>query len=593
MSGIYEDEAEGRSYDTRLMRRFTRYLRPYRGAVAAMCVILLARVGADLAGPLILRGAVDGPVARGDIRGLTLMAALFTAFVAATATFEYFYTWIMNVVGQRVIFDLRLHLFGHLQRLPVSFFDRTSVGRLVVRITGDTENLSELFTSGLVELAADVILLAGAVVLMFVIHWKLALVTMMVSPAVLLASLYFRRTARERYREMRRRIGKLNAYLNESVGGMRTIQVFGREGTCLDRFRDLNAEYRDSAIGSIFAYSIFYPAIELLSSAAVALLVAYGGLSILGGSLSFGSFLAFWYCAHKFFQPVREIAEKYNILQAAMASAERIFRILDTPPAFGERPAAEPLPPLRGGVAFENVSFSYDGKTPVLENVSFRVEPGRSLAIVGLTGAGKTTIMNLLFRFYEPAAGRILIDGRDLRDYDVRAIRRRMGLVLQDVFLFGGTVEDNIRLGERSIPRERVEEAARAVHADGFIRRLPGGYATDVMERGAVLSMGERQLLSLARALASDPAVLVLDEATSNVDNETERLIQEGILRLMSGRTSIVVAHRLSTIRHADRILVLHRGGVREEGAHEELLRRDGLYGKLHRLQFRPAGVTP
>lgn len=593
MTPYAEEEVLGKSYDAGLMRRFLGYVRPYRPLVLLTFVLLAVRVGADLAGPVLVQRAVDGPLAAGDFGGLTFYALLFLGAILATGVFEYLYSWLTNVVGQRILFDLRMEVFSHLQRLSLSFFDRNPVGRLVVRVTNDIETLNELFTSGLIEFAADVLMLVGVVALMFAIHWKLALVTMAISPAVLVAALLFRKVARERYREMRQRIARLNAYLNEGVNGMRTIQAFGREKACLERFRRHNGDYRDSTIGAIFAYSIFYPAIEFLASVALALLLAWGGTRILGGEISFGVFFAFWYLAHKFFLPVREIAEKYNILQSAMASSERIFKVLDTPPDVADRPAARPAPAFRGEVAFENVSFSYDGKTPVLQDVSFRVEPGRSLAIVGLTGAGKTTIINLLLRFYEPGAGRILVDGIDLRDLEIRTARRQTGLVLQDVFLFGGTVEENIRLGERSIGRERVAEAARAVNADRFVARLPRGYDTEVQERGAALSTGERQLLSFARALAFDPRILVLDEATSSVDAETEGLIQEGLLRLMKGRTSIVIAHRLSTVQHADRIVVLHQGSVREEGTHAELVRKDGLYRKLYRLQFAAPAASP
>ncbi|HLF93962.1 MAG TPA: ABC transporter ATP-binding protein [Planctomycetota bacterium] len=588
-----EDEALGRSYDGRLMRRFLGYVRPYRPLVAGTFALLVVRVGAELAGPLILKKAIDGPLAQGDYPALALYAALFFAAAAGTGLFEFLYSWTTKYVGQKIILDLRMKLFTHLQRLSLSFFDRNPVGRLIVRITNDVENLNELFTSGLLEFSGDLLMLGGVVVMMFVVNAKLALATMAVAPLVVVVAFLFRRVAREKYRAMRLKIARLNSYLNESVNGMRTIQIFGREEACLERFRGRNAEYRDSAIDAVFAYSLFYPGIEALSSISVALLVWFGGNWILDGSLTFGAFVAFWYLAQKFFMPVRELAEKYNILQAAMASSERIFKILDTPPDVKETPGAPVAPVLRGEVAFEDVSFSYDGKTPVLDGLSFRVEPGKSLAIVGLTGAGKTTILNLLLRFYDPVKGAVKVDGRDLRELDLRSLRRQMGLVLQDVFLFAGSVEENIRLGEPSISRERVEECARAVNADRFVARLPKGYASDIMERGAVLSTGERQLLSFARALAFDPRVLILDEATSSVDGETERLIQEGLLRLMKGRTSIVIAHRLATIQHADRILVLHKGRVREEGTHAELLRQDGLYRKLHRLQFTASRAEP
>ncbi|HVE38920.1 MAG TPA: ABC transporter ATP-binding protein [Planctomycetota bacterium] len=588
-----EEDDLGRDYDRRLMGRFLTYVRPYRGLVVLAFLLLVLRIGVDLLAPLIFWKAVDGPLAAGDYPRLLRFAGWFSLAVAGTALFEFLYSWTTNYVGQNIILDLRMQLFSHLQRLSIAFFDRNPVGRLLVRVTNDVENLNELFTSGLVEFAADLLMLSGAIAMLFYTDVKLAAVTMMVTPFIFLATWLFRNTARRKYREMRTRIARLNSYLNESVNGMRTIQTFGRERACLERFRTLNAEHCDSAVSAIFSYSIFYPGIECLFSLTVAVVAGAGGLMILDHSLSVGAFLAFWYYIHKFTMPIREIAEKYNILQAAMASSERVFKILDTAPEVAERRPAEtpapPLPEIRGEVAFENVSFSYDGKTPVLENLSFRIEPGRSLAIVGLTGAGKSTVINLLMRFYDPVGGRITVDGRDLRDYDLASLRRRMGLVLQDVFVFAGTIEDNIRLGDRGIDRARVEQSARAVNADRFIGRMPKGFESPVLERGAALSTGERQLLSFARALAFDPRILVLDEATSSVDGQTERLIQDGLLRLMKGRTSLVIAHRLSTIQHADRILVLHRGRVREEGTHEDLLKQDGMYRKLYRLQFHPA----
>ena len=591
MTDFHEEDDLGRDYDRRLMGRFLAYVRPYRGLVVLAFLLLAARIAFDLAGPMIFRKAVDGPLVSGDYPGLARYVVLLGALVLGTGVFEFLYSWTTNYVGQNIILDLRMELFAHLQRLSVSFFDKNPVGRLIVRITGDVENLNELFTSGLVEFAADLLMLGGAIAMLFYTDWRLALMTMTVMPFIFLATYLFRNVARRRYREQRAKIARLNSYLNESVNGMRTIQTFGREKTCLDRFRVRNAEHRDASLAATFAYSIFYPGIECLFSLTVAVFVWVGGTAILDHTLSVGAFMAFWYYIHKFSMPIREIAEKYNILQAAMASSERVFKILDTPPAVADAATPAPEIPIRGDVAFENVSFSYDGKTPVLDNLSFRIEPGKSLAIVGLTGAGKSTVINLLLRFYDPVGGAVKVDGRDLREYDLRSLRRGMGLVLQDVFLFGGTVEENIRLGERGITRARVEESARAVNADRFILRLPKGYDTDVLERGAALSTGERQLLSFARALAFDPRILVLDEATSSVDGQTERLIQDGLLRLLKGRTSLIIAHRLSTIQHADRILVLHRGQVREEGTHEELVKQDGMYRKLYQLQFHPVEV--
>jgi len=588
MTDFHEEEDLGKDYDRRLMGRFLGYVRPYLSLVGLAFLLMAARIGFELIGPLIFMKAVDGPLASGDTEGLLRYAGLFGIVVLGTGLFEFLYSWTTNYVGQNIILDLRMQLFTHLQRLSVAFFDRNPVGRLMVRVTSDVENLNELFTSGLVEFAADLVMLFGVVAMMFYTNAKLAALMLAFSPLILLATYLFRNVARNRYREMRTKIARLNSYLNESVNGMRTIQTFGREQACLDRFRGLNGEHRDSSIAAAFAYSVFYPGLECLFALSVALIVWVGGYAILDGGLTVGAFMAFWYYTHKFTMPIREIAEKYNILQAAMASSERVFKILDTPPDVRTHPDALPAPTLRGEVEFDDVSFSYDGKTPVLQNLSFRIEPGKSLAIVGLTGAGKSTIINLLMRFYDPVGGAVRVDGRDVREYDLASLRRHLGLVLQDVFLFAGTIEENIRLGEKSIDRARVEDSARAVNADRFISRLPKGFESNVLERGAALSTGERQLLSFARALAFDPRILVLDEATSSVDGQTERLIQDGLLRLMKGRTSLVIAHRLSTIQHADRILVLHHGKVLEEGRHAELVKLDGMYRKLYPLQFHP-----
>jgi ATP-binding cassette subfamily B protein len=576
-----EEDALGKAYDASLMRRFLGYLRPHRLLVLLSFALVFARIALDLLGPLILQRAVDGPVKDRSVDGLLPYALVFLGSVAGMSIFEVVETWVTNLAGQRIIRDLRLDVYAHLQRVPVAFYDRNPVGRLVVRITNDVENLNELFTSGLVAFFSDIFLIAGALLVMFLMSWQLTLVCLACTPAILILVLAFRSLARAAYREMRVRIARVNAYLNESVQGVRTIRMFTREAACAAKFDGLNDGFRRAANRTITVYSFFFPAVELLSAVFVAILVWWGGRSILEGTLSFGSFLAFWYAAQKFFQPIRDLSEKYNILQAAMASSERLFRILDEPPSpTGATPAA-----VAGDIAFENVSFSYDGKTPVLSDVSFRVRPGEKLAIVGLTGAGKTTIVSLLLRMYDATAGRVLVDGRDVRELDPRALRRATGLVLQDVFLFQGSVADNLRLGE-DIPRERLEEAARAAHADRFVARLPKGLDTDVRERGTALSTGERQLLSIARALAVDPRVLILDEATSSVDSESEALIQDALAKLMRGRTCIMIAHRLSTIRSADRIVVLHGGRIAEEGPHEDLVRRDGLYAKLHRLQF-------
>lgn len=585
MSEYFEDEVLGKAYDGRLMRRFLGYVRPHRRMVAAVLAIILAGVGVQVVTPLILRDAIDGPVARGDWDGLLRYAALFLGAILAFSLLELLHIAAASAAGQRIIYDLRLQLFSHLQRLPVSFFDRNPVGRLVVRVTNDVENLNELFTSGLVEVFANVLILAGLLAMMFILSWRLTLVTLGVAPLILGAVVVFRKYARERYREMRRKLAKMSAYLSECIQGMRVIKMFNRQAYCQAKFGRLNEDFTQETVGAVLLYSMFYPFIELISSVLMAVLVWYGGGRILEGSLGFGSFLAFWYCATKLFEPLRDLSEKYNILQAAMASSERIFKILDTPvePQGGQKLE------IRGCIEFRNVSFSYDGRRKVLDNVSFTVRPGEKVAIVGFTGAGKTTLISLLTRMYEATEGRILIDGRDIREYDPGTLRRAFGVVSQDVFLFAGTIEENIRLGDRETPFEKVAASARLVNLDRIVAKFPAGFRTDVRERGVAISAGERQLISFARALHYDPRVIILDEATAYVDMETEQLVQDAVFKLISNKTAIIIAHRLATVRTVDRILVLHHGRILEEGSHRELYERGGLYWKLCKIQFAEA----
>ncbi len=588
-----EDEVLGKAYDGRLVKRFIGYLRPYGPWVALALFLIFLRIGADLVGPLLLKAAVDGPVARGEYEGLVVYVLLFFAVISLVFLVRFFETWITNRIGQGVIRTIRLQVFGHLQKVPLSYYDRTPVGRMVVRTTRDIENLNELFTSGLIALFNDFFLIIGLYGLMFYLNWKLALIMLGTVPVIGILLFIFRQFVRKRYRELRRQIARLNSYLTESIQGLSTILMFQRQEYCGNLFRTRNEECREISISTVRVFSIFQSSVEALSVIFVGILIWYGGHAIVAGALTFGSFLAFWYCAQKFFSPIRDLSEKFNILQAAMASSERIFKLLDTPPtpgiADGEPCLPEVLTHLRGEITFENVSFSYDGKTPVLTDVSFTVRPGERVAIVGLTGAGKTTLLNLLLRFYEVGEGRILVDGKDLREYDMRALRRQTGLVLQDISLFAGTVHENIRMGA-DLSDSRVREVVKTVGADRFVSMLPQGFDTTLSERGASISVGERQLLSFARALAFDPRILLLDEATSSVDRETENLIQKALGTLLLNRTSLVVAHRLSTIQNVDRILVLHHGRIQEEGTHDELLRRGGLYRDLCSLQF---GISP
>jgi ATP-binding cassette subfamily B protein len=582
MIEYYEEEVLGKAYDARLMRRFLGYLKPHRGLVAISLALVFVGIAGELVGPLLLKGALDGPIANRDPAGLWVWVAAFCGSIVLVGCVEFISTFVTSVAGQRVILDMRGRLFRHLERLPVSFFDKNPVGRLVVRVTNDIENLNELFTSGLVTFVADVVMVSGLIGVMFYISWELTAVSLTIIPLILVIVLVFRKFAREKYRELRRKLARVNAYLSESVQGMRIIKMFSRQPLVEEKFEKINEDFCQETIGSVFLYSLFLPAIELSGALLTGMLLWYGGSRIVEGALTFGAFQAFWYCLTKLFAPLRDLSEKYNILQAAMASSERVFKILDTEPEPAGGGAT--LEAVRGEIEFRNVTFSYDGARNVLEDVSFRAGPGEKLAIVGFTGAGKTTLINLLLGFYELKQGSILLDGRPIQEYDRSALRRAFGWVGQDVFLFAGTIEDNIRLS-RPISDEQIEAWIRAVHLD----RFPQGRRTDVKERGVALSAGERQLISLARALSFDPRVVVLDEATSYIDMETEHLIQEATDRLLEGRTAVIVAHRLVTVRNADRIVVLHQGRVVEEGRHGELVARGGIYAKLCRLQFQAA----
>ncbi|MBI2462392.1 MAG: ABC transporter ATP-binding protein, partial [Candidatus Rokubacteria bacterium] len=521
------------------------------------------------------------------------IAAVFLATLVAQYLLRYWQVYLMNWTGQRVMHDLRQGLFAHVQRLPARFFDRTPVGRLMTRILNDVEAINEMFASGIVAILGDVLILAGVVAVMLLLHWRLALVTFAVVPLLFLVAVAFRSRAREAYREVRRRIARLNAYLQENLMGVVVVQLFGREETHGREFRQLNAEHRQAVYRRMRYDALLYASVEVIGSAAVASLLWWGGGEILAGLLTFGVLVAFIEYTHRFFLPIRDVSAKYAVMQSAMVAAERIFALLDTPPEIVSPPAPSRPARTRGGLEFRDVWFAYEGEQWVLRGLSFRVEPGERIALVGATGAGKSTIAKLLNRSYDVARGWILLDGVDLREWDLARLRRAVGLVLQDVFLFAGSVEENIALGDPARNREAVRAAARAANAEPFILALPRGYAEEVRERGANLSHGQRQLLAVARALAYDPAVLVLDEATSSVDPEAEALIRDALDRLLEGRTSLVIAHRLSTIQRADRILVLHRGRLVEAGTHRELLARRGVYATLHELQFGGQALRP
>ncbi len=595
---IQEEEALGKAYDGVLMRRLLRYLEPYRWQVVPAVALLVSLAGMQIVGPWLVQLALDEAVPAADGRLVALLAIAYMASAIVAFGLEYGQMLVTTWLGQSVMRDLRREIFGHLQRLDLGFYDRNPVGRLMTRITSDVETLNNLFSSGVVAIFGDLVTLLFVVSAMLVMDWRLALVTLSVLPFVAWAAIVFRTRIRVAYRDIRIRMARINAFLHERITGIRVVQLFNREKPDARRLEKINDDYLEAHLRSITYYALFFPIVELFTAIALALIISYGGLSILGGTTTVGVVAAFLLYARRFFRPIQDLSDKYNLLQAAMASSERIFGLLDREPRVRDpRGSRRRLPdPVRGEIEFRNVWFSYarekdTGPEWVLKDLSFRVAPGEKLAIVGHTGAGKTTVISLLMRFYDPQRGEILLDGVPIRSVPQRELRGAIGLVLQDIFLFSEDVAYNIGLGNPAITPERAREAAHEVGAARVIERLPDGLGQPLGERGRSLSVGERQLLSFARALAFDPRVLVLDEATSSVDSELEAQIEEATTRLMAGRTSLVIAHRLSTIQGADRIMVLHQGELAEEGSHGELLEKGGLYARLHELQFAAAGA--
>ena len=592
-----EDEILGKAYDARLMRRLLGYLRPYRGLVIIALLIILGISVTEAAPPVIAKFIVDNaiaPAVNGQIgidEGLARLAPLGFAYIAVlvvSSGLRYGQTMLASWVGQKAMYDLRVQLFAHLQGLSLTFFDRNPVGRLMTRITNDIDALTDMVTQGVVAIFGDIVVIGVIAVVLLVLDFRLALVTFAALPLLIWLTMYFRRIMRDSFRSIRIRLARINAYLNENLSGMAIVQLFTRERASFKQFDDLNTDLLNANRGQIRAMSMFFPAVGFTRAATSAALFVAGGFWILKGEMTIGTLLAFWQLVDRFFQPIGDLAEKYNIMQAAMASSERVFRLLDTKATIVDPPHPRELAHVRGEITFENVSFAYNEGDWVLRDVSFKISAAESVAIVGATGAGKTSIISLISRFYDVQKGRILLDGVDLRDLRQQDVRKHVGVVLQDPFIFAGTVASNIRLNNDAINDDQVRAAAIFVNADKFIERLPQGYDTVVTERGSTLSVGQKQLLAFARAIAFNPEILlVLDEATSSVDTETEHLIQDALAKLMVGRTSIIIAHRLSTIQNVDRIIVLHKGRVVEMGTHRDLLAQRGVYHRLYELQYR------
>jgi ATP-binding cassette subfamily B protein len=638
---IHDEEKLTKTYDATLMRRLLRYVRPYYQRMALAVALLLVASLLGIAGPYLTKIGIDEHIAHNDYAGLTRIALLYFGVLILEFVFNYARMYMMEWIGQRTMYDLRVQIFSHLQYMPLRFFDRNQVGRLMTRVTSDVQALNEMFSSGLVAIFGDVFTLTGIIIVLFKMNWQLTLVTLSTLPLLFAATLIFKTKVRDAERQIRLRIAKINAFLQENITGMAVVQLFNREAKNFRQFDEKNLDHLEAYRKTIFYHAVFYPVVELIFALSVALIIWYGGGKVIANALSFGSLVAFILYMDRFWRPISDLAEKYGILQTAMASSERIFKLLDETPerrveggglraegadgkfASGQvaslqvasmqvasrqvasdqdfiteqkkdvgadlqtcQPADLQLARARGEIEFRNITFGYRDDEMVLKNVSFKIEAGEKVAIVGATGSGKTTIISLLCDFYTPQQGQILLDGHDTRNLPLETLRRQIGLVLQDVFLFAGTIEENISLGNREISPERIRQAAADVNALRFIDRLPGKFQEPVIERGNSLSVGQKQLLAFARALAYDPAILILDEATSSVDTETELLIQEALERLMENRTSLIIAHRLSTIQHVDRIIVLHKGQIREMGSHAELMALGGIYYRLYQLQF-------
>jgi ATP-binding cassette subfamily B protein len=628
MAGIHEEEVLGKAYDARLMKRLLTYLHAYRWQVVVALIAIVLKAGADVLGPYLTKVAIDKYLASrteahslldrflssSPLTGIAQIAGMYVGLLLFSFLLEFAQTYIMQWTGQKVMFDLRSQIFRHLQRLHISFYDKNPVGRLVTRVTSDVDALNELFTAGVVSIFEDIFVLAFILTIMLKMNWRLALITFAVLPLIFYATSIFRRKVRDSYRRIRVAIARINAYLQEHVSGIVVLQLFNREKRSYEEFEKVNQTHMDAFKDAIMAHAVYYPVVEVLSSIAIASVIWFGGNQVIRNIVTLGVLVAFMQYAQRFFRPIQDLSEKYNILQAAMASSERVFKLIDTPPEIVS-PATPKVPQGSGRIEFDHVWFAYRtlaqaaeeaaskgeklkvpvaaGESPelewdwVLRDASFSIEPGSTVAIVGHTGAGKTTIISLLLRFYDVQMGAIRIDGVDIRDMDLNDLRRRYGVVLQDPFLFSGTVADNIRLGSRWIQDASVEEAAEQVNVADFIRSLPAGFEDEVRERGSTLSTGQKQLISFARALAHNPKILILDEATSSVDTETEFRVREALTRMVEGRTSIIIAHRLSTIQRANTIIVMHKGSVREMGSHQQLLAQRGIYWKLYQLQYK------
>lgn len=592
---FHQEDAIGKVYDLGIARRLLRYLKPYKGMMFIVLALTLIANALSVLQPKFTEYAIDRYIVPKQLDGFSLFVGAFFAVLLFRYLLTYVQEVLLNQVGQRVMFDLRTELFTKLQHQEITYYDKYPVGRIITRLTSDVDSLNELFTSGVIDVLGDLVIIFAILAVMFWTDWKLALVSLVTVPPLFIATNWFRKNARSGFDMVRTRLAKLNAFLQEHISGAQTVQLFNAEKKVQERFHEINDDYRNANIQTIYYYSIFYPMVDFIGAIGIGAIIWFGGYQLLTGSstLTIGTLVAFIQYSGLLFQPIRDLSDKFNVLQAAIVSSYRIFQLLDLPVEIKSPAQPKKSGRVAGRIEFRNVWFAYKDEDWVLKDVSFTVEAGESVALVGHTGSGKTTITNLLMRFYDVQRGKVLIDGVDVRDWDLQSLRENFAVVLQDVFLFSGSLEKNIRLGKESISDERVRWAAGEVHAAEFVEKLPGEYKFEVKERGAGLSVGQKQLISFARALAFDPSILVLDEATSSIDTETEQLIQQAVERVLQERTSIVVAHRLSTIQRCDRIIVLHRGDLREMGTHQQLLAQRGLYWRLYQLQYNEDPPPP
>ncbi|MFC1553589.1 ABC transporter ATP-binding protein [candidate division KSB1 bacterium] len=590
--GFIEEDVAGKAYDSRLMKRLLPYILPYKKQIIIAATLLVCTSVFAISGPLLTQYAIDEYVSIGDYNGLLKITVLFIFISGLSFIFQYFHFFLMQMTGQKIMFDMRSRIFTVLQSRSLSFFDRNPIGRLVTRLTTDVDALNEMFASGIVTILGDILLLMGFIGLMLYFNVKLALITLSVIPLLFITAFIFKRKAREGFRNIRKYIARINSFLQENITGMSIVQLFGREKKNFRQFERINADHLRAHLRTIFYFAVFFPSVEILSSFAIVLILWFGGIDIMSGDLTLGKLVAFIMTAQRFYRPIQDLSEKYNILQSAFASSERIFGLLDNTDEIQDDKNPVELTETKGDIEFENVWFAYKDNDWILKDVTFSVTAGEKVAIVGATGSGKTTMINLLSKFYLINKGSILIDGININRINKHSLRKSIGVVLQDVFIFSGSVRDNITLGNEKITEAELLKAAEDAEVASFIDKLENRFEEEVMERGANFSTGQKQLISFARTLIYNPQILVLDEATSNIDTETELLIQKAINRLMEGRTSIIIAHRLSTIKNVDRIIVMHKGRIRETGTHRELLKSRGIYYKLYQLQYKDQEIN-